>query len=308
MWPSIKSGHKGTAGGEFDNKSRRERDLILEELLPYGHGMMPSSASHRESDDEDDLLELLRSEERKGKGISDTTTFDESGVPKVSREGLPWLTINSGKAGGGVFSPIDGMSLSPMDTGSTTPFGMKDQPTGEFSIGFEDDFTEFVSAPAVKEEEGETTPEAIGCQKQQDTFESPMASGIRSGSLEPGSARVRYRSLGSDFGGSDVGDEEALYESLDDGDNEEDLPTKEEIRKTSAQIFGMVPPSTKGVPAGASMAEDSDGDERVASFDISQVMGTLQRLKSDISEMENEEERRRAAAKVALGLVYGLGV
>jgi hypothetical protein len=309
MWPSIKSGHKGSAGGGFDNKSRRERDLILEELLPYGRGMMPSSASHRESEDEDDLLELLRSEERKGKGISDTTTFDESGVPNVSREGLPWLTINSGKAGAGVFSPIDGMSLSPIDTGSTTPFGMKDKPTGEFSIGFEDDFTEFVSAPAVKKEEGETTPDAFGYHnKQQDTFESPMPSAIQSGSLEPGSARVRYESLGSDFGGSDFGDEEPLYESLDDGDNEDDLPTKEEIRKTSAQIFGAVPLSTKGDPASASMAEDSDGDERVGPFDISQVMGALEQMKSDISGMENEEERRRAAAKVALGLVYGLGV
>jgi hypothetical protein len=298
MWPSMKSGHKELAGGGFDKS--RERDLILEELLPYGHGMMPSSASHRESEDEDDLAdhmqELLRSEERKGKGSSDTTKFD---VPKVSTEGLPWLTINSGKAGDGVFSPIDSMSMSPMDTGSTTAFGMKDQPTGKFSIGFEDDFTEFVSAPAVNKE---TTPDAIGHHKQQDRIESPMTSTIRSATLEPGSA-LRYQSLGSDFGGSDFGDEEPLYASLDDGDNEdEELPTKEEIRETSGQIFGTVPASTKGA---ASMAEDSDA---VAPFDLSQVMGALQQFKSEISGMENEEERRRAAAKVALGLVYGLGV
>ena len=318
MWPSMKSGHKGSAGGGFDNKSGRERDLILEELLPYGHGMMPSTASHRESEDEDDLVdhmqELLRSEERKGKSISDTVKFDESGVPKDSTKGsfagntIPWLTINSGKAGGGVFSPIDSMSLSPIDAGSTTPFGMKDQPTGKFSIGFEDDFTEFVTAPAVNKEEGETTPDAIGYHKQQDAFESPMPSAIRSGTLEPGSASVRYQSLGSDFGGSDFGDEEPLYESLDDGgDNEDDdLPTKEEIRETSGQIFGKVASSTKGVPATASMSEDSDGDETVTPFDLSQVMSALQQFKTDISEMDNEEERRKAAAKVALGLVYGL--
>jgi hypothetical protein len=326
MWPSMKSGYKGSAGGGFDNKTRREHDSILEELLPYGHGTLPSPASHRESEDEDDVVdhlqELLRSEERKGQGRSDTTKFDESGVPKLSTEGsfaatLPWLTANSGKAGGGVFSPIDNMSFSPMDTESTTPFGMKDQPKGNFSIGFEDDFTVFVSAPAVNKEEGETTPDAtIGYPKQQDTFESPMTSAIRSGTLKPGSAvPVRYQSLGSvsDFGGSDFGDEEPLYESLDDDDGDkedDDLPTKEEIRETSDKIFGKVPPSTKGVPAtaGCSMPEDSDGDEIVAPFDLSQVMNALQQFKTDISGMDNEEERRKAAAKVALGLVYGLEV
>ena len=318
MWPSMKSGHKGSADGRFDNKSRRERDSILEELLPYGHGTMPSPASHRECEDEDDLAdhmrELLRSEGRKGKGCSDTTKFDESVYTEGSfaaANKLPWLTINSGKAGDGVFSPIDGMTLSPINTGSTTPFGMKDQSTGKFSIGFEDDFTEFVSAPAVNSEEGETTPDAVGHHKQQDTLESPMPSAIRSGTLEPGSARF-YHSLGSasDFGGSEFGDEERLYESLDnDGDNEDDdLPTKEEVRETSGKIFGIVPSLTKGDPvtATSSMPEDSDGNETVAPFDLSQVLSTLQQFKTEISGMDNEEERRKAAARVALGLVYGL--
>ena len=303
----MKSGHKGSAGGEFDNKSRRQRDLILEELLlPYGHGTMPLSASHRESEDEDDLAdhmqELLQSEERK-----DTTKIDESYISKVSTEGtyagntLPWLTINSGKVGDGVFSPINNMSLSPFDTGSSTPFGTKDQPMGKFSIGFEDDFTAFVSAPAVNIEE---TPDAIDYQ------DSPMPAVMRSGTLEPGSDSVRYQSLGSDFGGSDFGDEEPPYESLDDedGDSEDDdLPTKEEIRETSGQIFGKVVAGTPFADEdSSSMADNSDGDERVVPFDLSQVMNALQQFKTEISGMDDEDERRKAAAKVALGLVYGL--
>ena len=291
MWPSMKSGHKGSAGGEFDNKSRRQHDMILEELLlPYGHGTMPLSASHIESEGEDDLADqLLPSEERKCIDISDTTKIDESCVPKegsFSGNTLPWLTLNSGKTGDGVFSPIDSMTLSPFDTGSSTPFGMKDQPTGKFSIGFEDDFTAFVSAPAVNIED------------------SPMLSGLRSGSLEPLSASVRYQSLGSDFG-----DEEALYESLDDrGDSEDgDLPTKEEIRETSGQIFGKVVAGTPFADEdSSSMADNSDGDERVVPFDLSQVMNALQQFKTEISGMDDEDERRKAAAKVALGLVYGL--
>lgn len=301
MWPSMKSGRMGSASGEFDNKSRMQRDLILEELLlPYGHGTMPLSASHRESEDEDDLAvhmqELLRSEERKSK-------IDESTEGTYAGNTLPWLTINSGKTGDGVFSPIDSMSMSPFDTGLSTPFGIKDQPPGKFSIGFEDDFTAFVYAPAVNIEEGEKTPDAFGYHKQQD---SPMPSAIRSGSLEPGNASVRYKSLGSEFGGSEFGDEEPVYESLDDdGDSEdEDLPTKEEIRETSGQIFGKV---VAGAPlVETSMADDSDGE--VGPFDLSQVMNVLQEMKSEISGMESEEARRKAAARVALGLVYGLEI
>jgi len=163
---------------------------------------------------------------------------------------------------------------------------MKDQPTGEFSIGFEDDFTAFVSAPAVNIED------------------SPVLSGLRSGTLEPWSASVRYQSLGSDFG-----DEEALYESLDDGGDSEDddLPTKEEIRETSGQIYGKVVAGTPLVDDdSSSMADDSEVDSGVAPFDLSQVMNVLQQFKSDISGMEKEDERRKAAARVALGLVYGL--
>ena len=301
MWPSMKSGRMGSASGEFDNKSRMQRDLILEELLlPYGHGTMPLSASHRESEDEDDLAvhmqELLCSEERKSK-------IDESTEGTYAGNTLPWLTINSGKTGDGVFSPIDSMSMSPFDTGLSTPFGIKDQPPGKFSIGFEDDFTAFVYAPAVNIEEGEKTPDAFGYHKQQD---SPMPSAIRNGSLEPGNASVRYKSLGSEFGGSEFGDEEPVYESLDDyGDSEdEDLPTKEEIRETSGQIFGKV---VAGAPlVETSMADDSDGE--VGPFDLSQVMNVLQEMKSEISGMESEEARRKAAARVALGLVYGLEI
>ena len=317
MWPSMKSGHKESAGGGFD---KEQRDLILEELLlPYGHGTMPLSASHRDSEDEDDLTdhlqELLCSEERKSKGINDRIKVD--GVPKVSTEGtfelntLPWLTVKSGKGGDGVFSPIDSMSLSPLDTRSATPFGMKDQPSGRFSIGFEDDFTEFVSAPAVNEEDGETTPDAISYHKQQERIETPMPSAIRSGTLEPGIASVRYQSLGSDFGGSDFGDEEALYETLgDDGDSvDDDLPTKEEILETSGKIFGKVVAGTPLVNEDtSSITDDSDGDSRVAPYDLSQVLSALRQFKSEISEKENEEERRKAAAKVTLGLMYGLGL
>ena len=102
------------------------------------------------------------------------------------------------------------------------------------SLGFEDDFSAFVTAP-------ETKVDSRG-----------FLDADRDGGL--------YRTLGSvsDFGES----EEA---------------SKKEIRDTARKIFGQ--------------------DE---------VFGALQEYKAEIASMENEAEKRRSAAKVALGLVYGL--
>ena len=295
MWPSMKSGPVGDS---------RERDSILEELLAPD----PSPASHRDSEDEDDCMEpmqeLLRHEEQNGR---DTC----NGVLKISTEGSfpntlhPWLTPNSGKTGGSIFS---GMSLTP-DTEVAFPFGMKEDETAtsvdKNFMGFEDNFTVFVSAPAEDYQDCETTPDAISYYKQQDTLESPM---IPSSTLEPESAGVRYHSLGSV---SDFGDEEAmLYESLDDGEDD-DLPTKEEIRETSAKIFGSVPFSLEkkkemGIVTDGNGVSPEGGTLGQEDFDLSQVMSALEQFKSDISGIDNDEERRKAAAKVALGLVYGL--
>ncbi|KAF8799000.1 hypothetical protein BYT27DRAFT_6887396 [Phlegmacium glaucopus] len=279
MWPSMKSVHKGSAGS--------------------------------------------------GESGALMVSTEESFTTNTVHPQLPWLTLNSGKIEDSIFSPIDNvsMSLSPNDMEATSPFGMEKalaaKPTSKVSIGFEDDFTVFVSAPALNYQEGETTPDALSYHMQQDsdTFDSPMPSAIASSTLDPGSARVRYRSLRSvsDFGGSDFGDEEPMYKTLDDGDDEvdydddNDLPTREEIRETSAKIFGTVPSQKKGEGATATVVEaeslpgvTQEGLDGNAPFDLSQVMSALQQFKTDISGMDNEEERRKAAAKVALGLVYGL--
>ena len=54
--------------------------------------------------------------------------------------------------------------------------------------------------------------------------------------------------------------------------------------------------------------ESDDADGSFAAFDLSRVFSALQGMKDEIAGMEDEDERRRAAARVALGLVYGLGV
>jgi hypothetical protein len=68
-----------------------------------------------------------------------------------------------------------------------------------------------------------------------------------------------------------------------------DLPSSAEICSVSQRIFGG--------------AIDTDAP---GGFDLSQVLGALQSMKEDIGSITDEAERRKAAARVALGLVSGL--
>jgi len=153
--------------------------------------------------------------------------------------------------------------------------------------GFEDDFTDFIGAPVDHE---------------------PRRS-------EPNSAKkpsFAYMSLGSEF-------------DVLEGDDTE-LPSQDEIQATTRRLFGSLPshpPTYTSVSSqqpllatnlsdlGASPAPstttlgDDDGSE-FSQFDLSRVFSALQVMKEEISDITDDSERRRAAARVALGLVYGL--
>lgn len=187
----------------------------------------------------------------------------------------------------------------------------------EVKFGFDDDFTVFVSAPAMDpiEISGRSTPD------------------IHTDGLTPTGpyAGHLYRTLGSvsDLGGS----EDGADAEVDDVDDE--LPSKEEILATSSRIFGTsklpLPPvvdtdtntgkvsktseKSSSTAAAAKTLSDDDLDAFVTGgdasydtepFDLSKVLNALQEMKAEIANMEDESERRRAAARVALGLVYGL--
>ncbi|KAF9468494.1 hypothetical protein BDZ94DRAFT_1208571 [Collybia nuda] len=179
-----------------------------------------------------------------------------------------------------------------------------------FVSGFDDDFTVFVSAPPADPADysGSSSPDI-----------SPWNP---SASLAPEPVRNLYRTLGSvsDFGGSDDGEQMAEIHDID-------LPTETEIQATSLRIFGTsalperptsqsrdstlhttaepesVPLESK-IDVGLGEADDKLYD--IAPFDLARVLSALQEMKAEISSMGDEAERRKAAAKVALGLVYGL--
>lgn len=182
-------------------------------------------------------------------------------------------------------------------------------PQGE-EFGFDDDFDDFVGAPM---------DVSYGHERQ------PTADPIER--LIPMHTGASYRSLHSDLG--DISLEPHAYNALDEDDPDPDLPSRQEIEEATKRIFGtQFDDSSSLSPAGPSvqprrlstLASDvsfesttSDGngeggedDFNFGSFDLSRVLSALQGMKEEISGITDESERRKAAAKVALGLVYGL--
>lgn len=220
----------------------------------------------------------------------------------------PWANI---AANARTLTDLLAMTTSPLDIERPQPWtnneaGLEMPPHS----GFDDDFTVFVSAPAVSIS-GRSTPSA--------SFDMDR--------LEPMHTGASYRSLGSvsDFGEVRAEDEDDI-----------DLPSEAEIKATSSRIFGSSllprpPPLNRTATARpvspaqqtakpfssstsfsssdghASDDENSEeGDYEVGNFDLSRVLSALQNMKEEISGMDNEDERRKAAARAALGLVYGL--
>lgn len=108
-----------------------------------------------------------------------------------------------------------------------------------------------------------------------------------------------------------------------------ELPPPSEIEETAKRLFAPAPDGPANtarsdthsreahadasyIPLdedGNSFSTNFGGDEEdlgFRSFDLSRVLGALQVMKEEISGMEDEDERRKAAARIALGLVHGL--
>ncbi|KAL1742262.1 hypothetical protein HDZ31DRAFT_43612 [Schizophyllum fasciatum] len=258
----------------------------------------------------------------------------------------PWrFGASAGGAAGGVSSPLSEESLSAF--GARTPGAAQTAGAGQSPAGFDDDFTVFVSAPPQEARDAprpdpdtsfeshaslESTADASFASQASFTahtsFDAPFpfpfdSTRSRSNSLAPHAAGPFYHSLGSV---SDFGDEQlpgahdtsaqdthdasvhGAHDVLPSDDEDEDLPSRAEIREASARIFG--PPSGAHAQPTTSSADPSSGADpsspSPAPFDLSRVLDALQGMKAEIAGMADEGERRRAAARVALGLVYGL--
>ncbi|KAL5501567.1 hypothetical protein ACEPAH_8827 [Sanghuangporus vaninii] len=118
-------------------------------------------------------------------------------------------------------------------------------------------------------------------------------------------------------------------ESKLDDDSDSDLPSEADIQAASARIFGPttsthssgleciqnltgshlpMPHSASGPDSSHSKSAGSEPELDMDSpaFDLTRILSTLDTMKDEISRMPEGRERRRAAAKAALGFVYGL--
>ncbi|KAJ7644198.1 hypothetical protein FB45DRAFT_897204 [Roridomyces roridus] len=153
----------------------------------------------------------------------------------------------------------------------------------EGGFGFDDDFTVFVSAPPAEDE-------SFDADAWDD--EGDSAQGLQAHKL------YNYSSLGSAQDLTQGAEEWASGSKRPEDEEDAELPTDAEVEAMSARIFGL--------PLEADEAGGDSGEYHMAPFDLSRVMSALEGMKAEIAGMTDEEERRKAAAQVALGLVYGL--
>ncbi|KAL4267582.1 hypothetical protein AB1N83_002806 [Pleurotus pulmonarius] len=225
-------------------------------------------------------------------------------------------------------------SVSEPGTVSTSPTS-SDPPLAPWSLpsragppsilAFDDDFADFVSAPR-EPSSGRTTPHA-----QSPTSVAQSGSLDEEGLRSPFSSTL-YRALGSAANLAASQEEEigdAKQTETSDDDDDDDLPSQQEIAVTAARIFGTDKSRSSATrvdasadvspvhPTSSLFAVDSMSSQDptsmqvvdlydVGQFDLSRVLDALRGMKAEIASMSDEGERRRAAARVALGLVYGL--
>ncbi|PVF97676.1 hypothetical protein CPB86DRAFT_785630 [Serendipita vermifera] len=144
-------------------------------------------------------------------------------------------------------------------------------------LTFDDDFTDFVSAPR---DSTATTPAPI-------TPKEATGNKVEDGEKvhDEDEADFEFRP-----------DEDDYRELLDD-----EMPSAQEILMTSQRLFGrsLASQTDKG-------EENEEGEDIMGEYDLGSLMAALQSMKEEIADITDEEEKRKAAARVALGLVWGL--
>jgi len=299
MWPSMQTQSRPTTKPKTAAQERERAGLLdwasasqdnsystVEELVTRSNSSLTSHG------------QMQKEMEQLARWLDDDESLRED----------PWKTAANSGAMSTSPTAVEGFHF-PM-VGAKEQSGVE----GGDEFGFDDDFTVFVSAPPLH-------PDAVESplSTRNDSFEAGDVSfdtSFEADRIVPTQhAGPLYKSLGSvsDFGGSEDGKVE------NEDEEEKYLPTEEEIRATSTRIFGaaglsspslMRTHTTRPLPLPSeSQSQTSPSDEDtydMAPFDLAQVLSALQRMKAEIASMEDEGERRRAAAKVALGLVYGL--
>jgi hypothetical protein len=199
------------------------------------------------------------------------------GPEKYTRDFENWLESDNNDIGQRGRSPAEfpGLSDAPTDRSSRT------------ELKFDDDFGPFqstITTPA-----GASSSSTLKDPHTEDKFSTKLPS-------EPPSPQG----------------------AAEDEDEDVDLPTQAEILETSRRLFPTLnqsrgankaaptePQTSTSEPGGD--ADDAEGGPGASDgFDFASILSSLQGVKEEIAGIEDVDERRKAAAKVALGLVWAL--
>lgn len=213
-----------------------------------------------------------------------------------------------------------------------TPGTSTDTATSQF--GFEDDFAEFVGAP-MEVSYGGDGGGGVGGGRYEALRQEPMYTGASYHTL----ASVSDTGMDDIIGDGDDPDLPSRAEIEETSKRIFGAASSLDVPSSSASRARRSSPSAKSVslphdteasPSASasavtspeqhahafelheddsfdSFAESEDDDDfELGAFDLSRVLGALQGMKEEIAGMTDENERRKAAARVALGLVYGL--
>ncbi|KAK0487365.1 hypothetical protein IW261DRAFT_611015 [Armillaria novae-zelandiae] len=280
MWPSMQTSQKSTRTA---SRSQQGNDAFLEW----------AQLSFDSSLDEDNLVTPTSGQQsdhrtRLHKEMNELAKWlQEEGEELTNNNDDPWKVIG----------PI----TSPTEIDDDEIWGSREKSKIKTGVvdAFDDDFSVFVSAPAETETRQLYTIETAN---NKVSFDTSFDSSFDFDRLGPSPLGMTYHALGS---GSDLGDPqesgiphpdtpESEEDEKEEEEEEDDLPSKDEIKESAQRIFG------------AQGGTSSSDDFELAPFDIGQVMSALQGMKAEIADIEEESERRKAAARIALGLVYGL--
>lgn len=277
MWPSMQTSQKSTRTA---TQSRQGNDAFLDwAQLSFDNSLDEDSLVTPTSGQQSDHQTRLHKE------MNELSKWlQEEGEELTKDNDDPWK--------------VTGAITSPTEIDDDDVWGSREKSTVKTGVvdAFDDDFSVFVSAPAETETRQQYTIETAN----KVSFDTSFDSSFDFDRLGPSPLGMTYHALGS---GSDLGDpqESGLpqpdtpeSDEEEDEEEEEDLPSQDEIKESAQRIFG------------AQGGTSSSDDFELAPFDIGQVMNALQGMKAEIADMEEESERRKAAARIALGLVYGL--
>ena len=115
----------------------------------------------------------------------------------------------------------------------------------------------------------------------------------------------RMRRLGSMSAMSDIQFGMAALRERSEGNGNSNSSTK----VPEHPVFGPPRPSPPQATLPSDMDVESEGENSdIPPFDLTRVLHSLQAVRGEIAGMDDEEERKRMAAKVALGFVYGMDI